>query len=99
MAIALPYPTSAEWPAITVPQEPPMSITEMLAPGCTRDEVTAMLVRDRICADIGNARFMIAFALGETTGNLCNVQERDFDLVGRGLSAPASRQSASGCGR
>ena len=61
-------------------------ITEMLAKGMTRDEVAQELVRRGIVPTIKDAQVRIAFALGETTGDLLHIQGREPDLVIRTLS-------------
>lgn len=63
-----------------------MTIADMLAKGMTRDEVARELVRNNTVSNIKDAQIMIAFALGETTGDLRNADERDPDLVIRTLS-------------
>lgn len=63
-----------------------MTIADMLASGMTRDDVARELVRLNTVPTIKDAQIMIAFALGETTGDLRNADERDPDLVIRTLS-------------
>lgn len=63
-----------------------MTIADMLAKGMTRDEVARELVRNNTVSNIKDAQIMIAFALGETTGDLRNADERDPDLIIRTLS-------------
>ena len=63
-----------------------MTIADLFAKGMTRDEVARELVRINTVSNIKDAQIMIAFALGETTGDLRNADEHDPDLVIRTLS-------------
>lgn len=63
-----------------------MTINEMLAKGMTREQVEQELVRLNVVASIGDAREMVAFALGETTGDLHNAEVRDPEYFIRRLS-------------
>ena len=63
-----------------------MTIADLFAKGMTRDEVARELVRMNTVSSLKDAQIMIAFALGETTGDLRNADERDPDLVIRTLS-------------
>ena len=58
-----------------------MTIADLFAKGMTRDEVARELVRMNTVSSLKDAQIMIAFALGETTGDLRNADERDPDLV------------------
>lgn len=93
MAIALPHPPPPEWSTTSKPQT--TTITDMLARGMTREEVARELVSMNTVSNIKDAQIMIAFALGETTGDLRNADERDpeyFIRRRRSRQAPLVRQ-------
>lgn len=53
------------------------TIKRLLKEGKSRDEIAQIMVDERIAATVGDARFLIAFDLGETDGDLIQAERND----------------------